>query len=191
MNVILASQSLYRRKLLSRLGLAFGVDDPRVDEDSFKSLDLPPRALAERLAYEKCRAVASRRPEAAVIGSDQLAAVGGRILGKPGTPEKALEQLRELSGKTHELVTAVTVIAGGRRLDHTDVTRLTMRTLDADTLRRYVAADRPLDCAGSYKIESLGISLFDRVETEDATAIEGLPLIALCRMLNSLGISVP
>jgi septum formation protein len=164
-----------------------------VDEDAHKREPADPVALAERLAAAKAEAVAARFPHAVVIGSDQLAAIDGDILGKPGTPENAVAQLARLSGRTHELVTAVCVLrqADGARRTHTDRTRLTMRPLTRDELSRYVALDAPTDCAGSYKIESAGIALFDRVETDDFTAVTGLPLITLTRLLRDFSIAIP
>jgi septum formation protein len=191
--LILASTSRYRRTLLERLGLAFRCEAPGVDEEAIQRLSSEPVALAQRLAFEKAAAVASRFPDAIVIGSDQLATIDGEILGKPGTIEKAVEQLERLAGRTHELITAVCVmrIADGQHREHTDVTRLTMRPLDRDAFSRYVALDRPTDCAGSYKIEAAGVSLFAKIETDDFTAITGLPLIATVRMLEELGIQTP
>jgi len=193
LELILASTSPYRRALLERLGLTFRCEAPGVDEEAIKRLFPDPIALAQRLALEKAAAIASRFPDAIVIGSDQLATIDGEILGKPATPEKAVAQLERLSGRTHELVTAVCVMrqAAGQLREHTDVTRLTMRSLDRDSLARYVALDRPTDCAGSYKIESAGVSLFANIETDDFTAITGLPLIATVRMLAEFGMQVP
>lgn len=189
--LILGSTSPYRRALLERLRLPFRCERPRCDEEALKRPDLSPQALAEMLAEAKAVSVAAEFPRAVVIGSDQVAACDGRILGKPGTAAKAVEQLLLLSGREHQLITAMVVIADGRVLRHTDVTRLTMRRLDRAALERYVAADAPLDCAGSYKLEQLGICLFDRIDSADQSAITGLPLLALTRMLGSLGFAIP
>jgi septum formation protein len=191
MELILASTSPYRRALLDRLGLPFRCQAPGVDEDVLKGLGLPPRELADRLAVAKADAVASAHPGAVVIGSDQLVAFEGRVLGKPGSADRAVEQLVQMSGKPHELITAMAVRAGDRLLTHTDVARLHLRPLTRPELRRYVDADRPVDCAGSYKLESLGIALFDRIECADHSAITGLPLIALTSILRELGFPVP
>jgi septum formation protein len=192
-DLILASTSAYRRALFERLGLTFRCEAPGVDEDAFKSEIAEPIALAERLAFEKADAVARRSPHAIVIGSDQLAMIDGEILGKPGSAENAVAQLARLSGRTHVLVTAVCVLrhSDGMRREHTDVTRLTMRSLDREALSRYVSLDMPTDCAGAYKIESAGVALFSRIETADFTAITGLPLIAVVRMLDECGVCVP
>ncbi len=191
MRIVLASTSVYRRELLARLCVPFETAKPGVDEDAYKAEGLAPRALAERLAHEKSRAVFALHPDAAVIGSDQLVAFEGGVLGKPGDAETAFRQLRSMAGKTHELITAMTVLHASGRHDHTDVTRIRLRPLSDDAIRRYVAADKPLDCAGSYKIEALGISLMEKMESDDATAIQGLPLMALCRILNTLGLHIP
>ncbi|HEX6986695.1 MAG TPA: nucleoside triphosphate pyrophosphatase [Planctomycetaceae bacterium] len=192
-DLILASTSPYRRALLERLGVAFRCVPPGVDEDAMKRETADPVRLAERLAAAKADAVAARFPEAVVIGSDQLAAIDGEVLGKPGTPDRAVDQLERLAGRTHELVTAVCVLrrSDGARRAHVDRTRLSMRPLSREELARYVALDAPTDCAGAYKIESAGIALFERIETEDFTAITGLPLIATVRMLREFGIAVP
>jgi septum formation protein len=189
--LILASTSRYRAALLARLGLPFETVAPEVDERSLEEPGLEPRAAAERLARAKAAAVAARRPGAIVIGSDQVCAAGDQVLHKPGTRERAVEQLLALAGRTHELITAVAVQAPGRVLEHTDVSRLTMRPLERAALERYVDADQPLDCAGAYKLEERGVALFSRIECADASAITGLPLMALVEMLDSLGIVVP
>lgn len=193
MDVVLASTSPYRRALLQRLGLPFRCVAPGVDEDAFKREITDPATLALRLAVAKAESVAARFPGSVVIGSDQLAAIDGDILGKPGTTGDAAVQLERLAGRTHELVTSLCVLrqSDGLRRTHTDRTRLTMRPLSRDELARYVALDDPTDCAGSYKIESAGVALFHRIETDDFTAITGLPLIALSRLLRDFGISVP
>jgi septum formation protein len=192
-DLILASTSPYRRALLERFHIRFRSVPPGVDEEAVKREVADPVALAERLAAAKAEAVAAAFPDAIVIGSDQLATIDGDVLGKPRTAESAVVQLERLSGRTHELVTSVYVLrkADGIRRAHTDRTRLTMRRFTREQLTRYVAADNPTDCAGSYKIESSGIALFERIETEDFTAITGLPLIALLRVLRDFGIDLP
>jgi septum formation protein len=193
--LILASTSRYRRALLERLGVPFTALAPACDEEALKDPRLAPQALAEFLAEAKAASIAVQQPDAVVIGSDQLAAIDidGRwtILGKPGTPAKAIDQLALLSGRTHVLITAMVVARGTERWRHTDVTRLTMRQLDRAALARYVAADQPLDCAGAYKLECQGISLFAAIDTADSSAITGLPLIALTRLLADLGYPIP
>jgi septum formation protein len=190
-SVILASGSKYRRELLQRLLADFVCESPDVDEASFHSASISPDQLARQLAMEKARVIANRFPDAIVIGSDQLVDLNQTVLGKPGSASAAVEQLMTMSGKTHRLVTAVCVAFRERTIEFANITTLTMRTLTRDEATRYVERDQPIDCAGSYKIESLGISLFDRIETEDFTAITGLPLIQLSRELRLLGVDVP
>ncbi|WP_205679137.1 Maf family protein [Aquisphaera insulae] len=190
-DLVLASTSPYRRELLARLGIPFRCVPPPFDESAFPREGLAPRALAERLAEEKARSVAAIEPDAVVIGSDQLVAIDGEVLGKPGTPDRAIDQLARLSGRTHELLTAVVVTSAGGVERYLDRTRMTMRALDRAAIERYVAADRPLDCAGSYRLEDRGIALFEAIEGEDYTAIVGLPLIRLVTTLRGLGFLVP
>lgn len=191
-DLVLASTSRYRKELLSRLGIAFSCEAPGVDEDAVKAdRALSPRRVAEVLAERKALAVAARRPGAVVIGSDQLAHLDGDVLGKPGTVEGACGQLGRLAGRTHELVTAVCVVHPGGVERVTDIASLRMRPLDAPAIARYVAADRPLDCAGAYKLECLGIALFEEVACGDHTAITGLPLVWTAGVLARLGFQVP
>jgi len=189
--LILASTSPYRRALLDRLGVPFTARAPACDEEALKDPALAPQALAEALAEAKARSIADQVPQAVVIGSDQVCEVDGRILGKPGTSERAVDQLLALQGREHRLITAMTVIAPGTVHRHTDVTHLRMRPLDRAALERYVARDQPLDCAGAYKLEAAGISLFTAIASEDASAITGLPLLALTRILSGLGFPLP
>ena len=193
--LILASTSRYRRQLLERLGLPFRAVAPACDEEALKDPRLSPQKLAEFLAEAKAASIAEQDPAAVVIGSDQLAAVEvdgtWTILGKPGTSARAVDQLMLLSGRTHLLITAMVVARGAERWRHTDLTRLTMRDLDRAALTRYVDADQPLDCAGAYKLECRGVSLFSAIDSADASAITGLPLLALTRMLAELGYVIP
>jgi septum formation protein len=193
MDLILASTSPYRRTLVERLGVPFRCVAPPVDEQALKAGwdGVHPRELAERLAAAKAASVASAEPDAAVIGSDQLVSLGGSILGKPGTIEQAVAQIRAMSGRTHELITAIHVVYAGTIYAHTDVTRLVLRPLTLDEILRYVEADQPLDCAGSYKLEARGIALFERIDSEDHSAITGVPLIALTTILRSIGFAIP
>lgn len=193
MELILASTSPYRRSLVERLGLPFRCVDPRIDEDALKAemAGATPRELAASLARAKAEAVAASEPHAAVIGGDQLICFDGAILGKPGTEERAIQQLRAMSGRSHELITAIHVLHEGHSNAHQDVARLTIRPLTLLEIGRYVATDWPLDCAGSYKLESLGITLFESIESEDQTAIIGVPLMALTTILRNLGFDLP
>jgi septum formation protein len=190
--LILASTSRYRKELLARLTVPFVSEGPGVDEDAVKSdAGLTPHAVAACLAERKARAVADRHPEAVVIGSDQLVQLDGHIVGKPGTAEQARQQLARMAGRSHELVTAVCIIHPGGCEQVTEVATLHMRSLDQDAIARYVAQDQPLDCAGAYKLECLGIALFERILCGDHTAITGLPLIWTSGVLARLGFAVP
>ena len=189
--IILASTSRYRRELLDRLGLPFecvppGIDESRQPTDTVQ--DLP-----RRLAKHKAEAVAERFPQALVIGSDQVAVRGDTLLGKPGTEANCRRQLLESSGREVVFLTAVHVINGpqGQADAHVDVTRVSFRQLEADEIDRYVTRERPLDCAGGFKAEALGVSLFEAIESNDPTALTGLPLIWLCAALRRAGHAVP
>ena len=190
-SLVLASTSPYRRALLERLGVPFTVRDPAVDETRHPGET--PEHLVVRLALAKAEAGAAEASDAVVIGSDQVAALDAEILTKPGTAENARAQLTRLSGKTHRLLTAIAVVdpSGGDAATHLDVHCLTLRQLTPDEIAAYVEADAPLDCAGSYKIEALGIALMERLEGDDFTAITGLPLIATAELLRRAGIAVP
>lgn len=193
MNLILASTSPYRRALLERLGLPFTCARPAIDEDQLK-LELgllTPAAVASRLAEAKALSLAEAFPSATLIGSDQLVSHDGQVLGKPGDAARAEAQLAALAGTTHELITALAVCHEGMVLAHLDVARLRMRPLNRDEIARYVGADDPIDCAGSYKLESRGIALFEAIDARDHSAITGLPLIALTSILRELGYPVP
>jgi septum formation protein len=189
--LLLASTSRYRGELLGRLGVPFLAAAPDCDEDAYRAKGLAPQELAETLALAKAESLRGAHPDAAILGGDQLAAIDGEILGKPRSEPAARAQLARLAGRTHTLFTAVALIARGRVLRHTDVTHLTMRPLSAEQIARYVAADDPFDCAGSYKLERLGIALFARIESADHTAIVGLPLLAITTMLAEIGIVIP
>ena len=193
MDLILASTSRYRKALIARLGVPFRCVDPAVDEDAWKArlADAPPRVLAETLAREKARAVAAQFPDAAVVGGDQVVAFDGAILGKPGTADRAEAQLGAMAGRSHELITALAVVAPGREFARTEVATLRLRPLTPAAIARYVAADHPVDCAGSYKLEERGIALFERIEAEDHSAITGVPLMALTSILLELGFAIP
>jgi septum formation protein len=188
--LILASTSIYRRELLERLRLPFETARPEVDENPRPGES--PIALAERLAIAKAGAIAEREPTASVIGSDQVAELDGRPLGKPGTRDGALAQLGAMSGRAVHFRTAVCVRHG----EHAprlaiDTTTVRFRSLSFAEIERYVDAEQPLDCAGSFKSEGLGITLFDAIETIDPTALIGLPLIATARLLREAGFVLP
>lgn len=184
--LILASTSRYRQELLTRLRLPFEAVAPDVDE-----APLPgeaPAALAERLALAKARAVAASRPEAVVIGSDQVADLDGEALGKPGSHAAAQAQLRRMSGREVVFQTAVAVVARGLAAIERAEVRVRFRDLSDAEIDTYLRADEPYDCAGSAKVESLGIALLAAVESDDPTALIGLPLIRTCSLLRRAGL---
>ena len=188
--IVLASTSPYRAALLRRLLDHFEQAAPGTDEAPLP--DEPPADRAARLAEAKARAVAASHPGAVVIGSDQVADLDGRVLDKPGTVHVAHRQLAASSGREVVFHTAVCVIdLHGDATTHVDETRVRFRDLSAEDIARYVERERPLDCAGSFKAEGLGITLFERIESTDPTALIGLPLIALARLLRATGIELP
>lgn len=189
--IILASTSPYRRHQLKQIGLSFEQLAPLCDEESLKDPSLSPPQLASFLAQAKARSIAAGQPSAIVIGSDQLAHCDGQILGKPGTVAAAEQQLALLQGRQHQLITALCICANGSEHVHIDTTTLTMHPHDEAAIARYVAADQPLDCAGAYKLESRGITLFEHIESADHSAITGLPLLALVSQLRQLGVTLP
>jgi septum formation protein len=189
--IVLASTSAYRRALLQRLGLEFEVTAPRVDED--RRPGETPAAMVERLAVAKAAEVGARFPDTLVIGSDQCAALGAEILGKPGSHERAAGQLARLSGQRVEFHTGLCLIdtANGRRWSGVVPFTVHMRDLDASEIDRYLCIERPYDCAGSFKSEALGIALFRSMDGSDPTALIGLPLIRLSDWLREAGVAVP
>ncbi len=189
--VVLGSTSRYRRELLQRLGLPFEVAAPDVDETPLPGE--APAALAQRLALAKARAVAERFPEAVVIGSDQVADLAGEPLGKPGTHERAVLQLRRMRGQTVVFQTALAVVCRASGFERQDIApvRVAFRELDDGEIERYLLAEQPYDCAGSAKSEGLGIALLERIDSDDPTALVGLPLIRTCQMLRAAGVRLP
>ena len=189
--LILASASPYRRELLTRLGLAFEVVTPGVSEAHSAGESPADRAL--RLALAKAEAVAQHNPQAVVIGSDQVAAAADEVLDKPGDAAGCRAQLSSLSGKTARFYTACAVLGrgGSVHLAHVDTTSVVFRALSADEIERYVARERPFDCAGGFKAEALGISLLECIESQDPTALIGLPLIWLAAALRGVGYHLP
>jgi septum formation protein len=190
-HLILGSTSRYRADLLRRLGLAFSQRAPGVDEPELAGEPAPTRAM--RLARAKAEAIAQGEHHAVVIGSDQVAELAGSILHKPGTNARAQAQLRASAGHSVVFHTAVCVrdTCNGQTHTHVDRTTVHFRDLRDDEIRRYIEREQPLDCAGSFKCEGLGIALFTHIETRDPTALIGLPLIALAQMLRDCGIELP
>ena len=191
-DLVLGSTSPYRRELLTRLTSHFRTVSPHVDETP--SPNETPAALAMRLAKSKAAAVAEKCPGAVVIGADQVADLNGAALGKPGSVENATHQLRASSG--HEVIfhTVICVIDARtprmNAFDAMDATRVKFRKLGDGEIARYVEREKPLDCAGSFKCEGIGIALFEKIESTDPTALIGLPMIALCDLLRRIGIAL-
>lgn len=186
-NLILASSSRYRRELLDRLGVAYRTMSPDVDETPLAGE--APAALAQRLARAKAQAVAAANPGAVVIGSDQVCDLEGKPLGKPGNFEKAVAQLESMQGKRVVFHTAVRVVhADGTFEETVSDTVIVMRSLSRKTIEEYVRREEPYDCAGSAKIERLGIALMQSVTSDDPTSLIGLPLMRLTSMLARAGV---
>jgi septum formation protein len=186
--LILASTSRYRRELLSRLRLPFEVQAPHVDETARPGET--PLALAQRLALAKARAVAELRPEAVVIGSDQVADLAGYALGKPGTHERAVQQLRRMRGHKVLFHTAVAVVHATRGFERAALcsVAVSFRELSDDEIEHYLRTEQPYDCAGSAKCETLGITLLSAIDSDDPTALIGLPLIRTSELLRLAGL---
>ena len=188
--IILGSTSPYRRELLSRLRFPFEVVSPEVDETPLPQET--PRQLACRLAMSKARAVAARFPQAVVVGSDQVADLDGAAIGKPLVHEVAVAQLRRMSGQQVVFQTAVAVVCASSQFAQMDLAqvRVRFRTLHDAEIEAYLLAEQPYDCAGSAKSEGLGIALLDAIESDDPSALVGLPLIRTCTMLRAAGITI-
>jgi septum formation protein len=195
-SLILASTSVYRRELLARVQIPFDCVAPGADETPCPGERA--HALVARLAQAKARAVAVRHPDAWVIGSDQVAVLpdagqNDSILGKPGSIANCIEQLLKCSGRTLSFITAVAVVRhqDSSLFEFSDTTRVSFRQLDEATVERYVARESPLDCAGGFKSEGLGIALCESIDSADPTALIGLPLIRLCAVLRTVGFDLP
>lgn len=186
--LVLGSSSPYRRELLSRLRVPFEVAVPDVDETPHPGER--PHELAARLALAKARAVAEKFPNAVVIGSDQVADHDGEPLGKPGTHDKAVAQLRRMRGETVVFQTAVAVVCAESGFEQSDLApvKVRFRNVSDAEIQAYLLAERPYDCAGSARSEGLGIALLEAIESDDPTALIGLPLIRTCRMLRAAGV---
>lgn len=187
-SLILASTSRYRRELLQRLRWPFEVLAPDVDESAH--YDETPAQLAQRLALDKARAVALRRPDAVVIGSDQVADLNGLCLGKPGDHQRAVEQLRLQRGQRVVFHTAVAVVLAAKAHERCELASVAVRfrMLSDQDIETYLRLEQPFDCAGSAKCETLGITLLDAIDSDDPTALVGLPLIRTARLLREVGI---
>ncbi len=186
--IVLASESPYRKAQLSSLGLSFDTQKPLIDEEKEKAGFHTPASMAMGLA--KLKAISLKAPSQIVIGGDQLVDLNGTILGKPHTRERAISQLMEMQNKTHRILTALVVVTPDEFFEHLDITTLHMKKLTAGEIEAYVDLDLPLDCAGSYKIEKNGRQLFSKIETQDFSSIEGLPLLKLTEILQNLGYEI-
>jgi septum formation protein len=188
--LILGSTSKYRLELLSRLRIPFDCVPPNVDETPLA--DETPQVLALRLALAKAKAVAALHPDAVVIGSDQVADLNGEPLGKPGSFERATAQLRAMRGQTVIFQTALAVVCHATGFEQVDIAavRVVFRDLTDEEITAYLIAEEPYDCAGSAKSEGLGIALLERIDSDDPTALVGLPLIRTAKMISSAGINI-
>jgi len=201
--VVLASGSQYRARLLGRLGIEFEVMSPNIDETAL--IDESASELSIRLAREKADKVCQMLSQASpsdgeqsteghlIIASDQVACCGSIVLGKPETVEQAKRQLASMSGQCVDFFTSLCILQrpSNRYFTDLDVTQATLRILDEASIERYIAIDKPLDCAGSFKVESMGICLFDSVSSNDPTGLVGLPLIKVCEGLRQFGVQLP
>ena len=187
--LILASSSRYRAELLSRLRLPFLARASHIDETP-GALETA-EALVQRLAQAKAAALAAEHPQHWILGSDQAAVVDGEILGKPGSHDRARAQLQRCSGREVQFLTAVALLRGADCHRALDVTRVRFRSLDAAEIERYLEAEDVLDCAGSFKCEGYGITLFEAIDSHDPTALIGLPLIGVRRLLADIGVALP
>ncbi len=189
-SIVLASSSVFRKRQLESLSLTFAVSNPEIDESA--NTHETPEQLTQRLATAKASKVKLQYPEACVIGSDQVCTLGGIIYGKPGSVGKAEQQLKTFSDNCIEFFTALCVLTSkGQCYQHLDRTRVRFRNLSFEEIQRYIEKEQPLNCAGSFKVESLGLSLFESVESKDPSALMGLPLIKLCAFLRLCGYQIP
>jgi len=188
--LVLASTSPYRKDLLKRLGLSFHCEKPKVNEEKIK-FDLlnelkTPIEIAEALSWAKAFSV-SKEPYTTIIAGDQLVDFENQIIGKPNTTDLALKQLQNMNGKTHQLITSVVILHENLKFNLNHISVMKMKKLSDLELKSYIELDQPLDCSGSYKIESHGIALFEEIKTDDFTAIQGLPLIWISQKLKEIG----
>jgi len=193
--IILASKSPYRKQLLDRLDIVFECIDSGLDEGELKSSLNNPVQLSEALSIAKAQKIGAQESvdlnSTLIIASDQVCHLDGKLLSKPGSYQRAFDQLLLLQGKTHELVTSYAIIYKEKVITNTEITSLKMRKLSETQIKKYLSNDSPFDCAGSYEIELKGISLMEKIITEDQSAIIGLPLIKLTTDLNKIGITIP
>jgi len=189
--IILASTSIYRKQQLERLNIPFSTAAPNVDEESLKAKGLDHLQLSRELSLLKARDVSALHNDAIVLGGDQVASFNQTILSKPKTKENAFEQLTLLAGKEHDLITSLAIIADGQETVYTSIAKMKMRALTDSQILRYIDIDEPLHSCGSYRLEALGISLFESINCDDYTSIIGIPLMWTSQTLSKLGVSVP
>lgn len=188
MNIILASQSPSRKKLLKQAGIEFSSFSPSIDEKSYiKNLHEPQKTCLE-IAKAKALKALEKYKKHTIIASDQMAYLDACFYGKSGTKQRAIESLTQLQGQTHQLITSLYMTSENKIFEHVSVSQMTMRSLSLKQIKNYVERDKPLHCAGSYHIEETGISLFTKIETEDFNSIIGLPLIATINQLTKWGL---
>ena len=189
--VILASTSIYRQQQLERLKLPFSTAAPDVDEEPLKSKILDHTELSRALSLLKARDISNNNKEAIVIGGDQVASFNGSILSKPKSKEKAFEQLSALAGEQHQLITSLAIIDNEQEYLHSCIATMTMRKLSEAQILRYIDIDEPLHSCGSYRLEALGISLFEHIDCDDYSSIIGIPLMWTAKTLTHIGIAIP
>ncbi len=189
--IILASKSVSRRKQLERLNVAFETADPNVSESEYKAKIHDHIELSKKLSALKARSISCKNIEAVVIGGDTIASFDEKILSKPKGKKEAAQQLRALSGKSHKIITSTVVSFNGNEYANTIVAHMKMRKLTPDQILRYIEIDNPLDSCGSYRIDALGITLFEEIVCEDYTAIIGLPLMWLTKILAEIELVIP
>jgi septum formation protein len=190
MSLVLGSSSKFRKAQLEQLNIPFECYSPDIDEDSIKNSDLTPLEISRELSLQKAKAVLEKFPDSVVIGADQVLNFKGDIFSKPGSEEKAVEQLLKLNNDTHELITSYALITKDKEIVETVISKMTLRDLTREQIQKYVSIDQPLHSCGSYKLETLGISLFETIDCPDHSAIIGLPLMSLTSQLKEFGINV-
>ena len=190
MNLVLGSSSIFRKAQMDQLGLAYQTYSPDIDEDTIKTSGLSPKEISKELSLKKAQAVLAKFPDSIVIGADQVLSFKGEIFSKPMTKQKAIEQLLKLSGATHELITSYAIITKDKQVVETVTSKMTMRELSQTQIESYVDKDNPLHSCGAYKLETIGIALFEQIQCPDHSAIIGLPLISLTTKLKEFGIEV-
>ena len=183
MNIILASQSPNRQSLLKQATVKFQIFIPDIEEEKYLNEKDEPQNICLKIAQEKALKAYKTYPEDIIIASDQLAYLDRKFYGKSLTPEKACQALSELQGKTHDLITSLYMCYKDRSFSHVSISKMSMRTLSLNQIKKYVSTDKPLHCAGSYHIEAAGVGLFKKIKTDDFNSIIGLPLTALINQL--------